>query len=242
MHAWLELPAAAMFASLAAVYLATGTALFWVIFHSPIRNRIGSPAGISGLDTTVAILFALLTGFLASDVGDRNQHAVQAVQTEAGELRNLYTLSVASVSDMQAIRAALKRYVESTGIPPPSGRPWPAGEFADTRAAYDALLREISNPALARGSGQVVHTAMMQAATRIGVARSARLALATDRTNTLKWVTVLILGVMTQIAIGVMHLERRGAQIAALTVFSLAAVVTLGLIALQEHPLDGASG
>lgn len=51
---------------------------------------------------------------------------------------------------------------------------------------------------------------------------------------------MLILGVMTQIAIGVMHLERRGAQAAALVVFSLAAVVTLGLIALQEHPFDGA--
>jgi len=239
MHAWLELPAFAMFASLAILYLATGTALCWVIFHSPMRARIKSRTGIVGLDTTVAILFALLTGFLASDVGERNQHAVRAVQTEASELRNLYTLSVASVSDMQAIRAALKRYVESAIT-----TEWPAmaklGNAPETRAAYDTLLREVSHPDLARDSGPVVHNAMMQAATRIGVARSERLALASDRTNTLKWVTVLILGVMTQIAIGVMHLERRGAQAAALVVFSLAAVVTLGLIALQEHPFDGA--
>lgn len=239
MNAWLELPAVAMFASLAALYLATGTALCWAIFHSLMRETITSRNGIGGLDTTVAILFALLTGFLASDVGERNQHAVRAVQTEASELRNLHTLSVASVSDMQAIRAALKHYVE-TAIT----AEWPAMarqvNSPEARAAYDALLREVSHPDLARDSGPVVHNAMMQAATRIGVARSERLALATDRTNTLKWVTVLILGAMTQIAIGVMHLERRGAQIAALTVFSLAAVVTLGLIALQEHPFDGA--
>jgi hypothetical protein len=50
---------------------------------------------------------------------------------------------------------------------------------------------------------------------------------------------VLMLGIMTQIAIGLVHLQRRNAHLAALTVFSIAAVLTLGLIALQEHPFAG---
>lgn len=235
----LELLTTANFAVLGALYLATAGLLYWVIFHSPLRARIASPTGIAGLDTTVAILFALLTGFLASDVGERNQHAARAVQTEANELRNLHTLSVVSVSDMQAIRAALRRYVELA-----TTQEWPAmaeqTASPQTQAAYDALLREVSDPGIARESGAAVHAALMQATVRAGIARSERIALAADRTNTLKWVTVLVLGVMTQIAIGVMHLERPGAHIAALTVFSIAAVVALGLIALQEQPFNGA--
>jgi hypothetical protein len=35
------------------------------------------------------------------------------------------------------------------------------------------------------------------------------------------------------------HLQRRGAQAAALTVFSIAAVIALGLTALQERPFAG---
>jgi hypothetical protein len=35
------------------------------------------------------------------------------------------------------------------------------------------------------------------------------------------------------------HLQKRNAHVAALGVFSVAAVLTLGLIALQEHPFAG---
>jgi len=235
----LELLTSAHFFVLGALYLGTAALLHWVVFHSPLRARITSRAGIIGLDTTVAILFALLTGFLASDVGARNQQAARAVQTEASELRNLHTLSVASLGDMKAIRAALRRYVEAA-----TTLEWPAmarqTSSAEAQAAYDVLLHEVSDPAIARESGEAVHSALLQATIRAGTARSERIALAADRTNTLKWITVLILGVMTQIAIGVMHLERPGAHIAALLIFSTATVAALGLIALQEQPFNGA--
>jgi len=74
---------------------------------------------------------------------------------------------------------------------------------------------------------------------RVGTARSERLALAADNTSELKWSIVLILGIMTQIAIGVVHLQKRNAQIAALAIFSVSVVIALGLIALQEHPFAG---
>ncbi len=45
---------------------------------------------------------------------------------------------------------------------------------------------------------------------------------------------------MTQIAIAAVHLERPRAQLAAIAVFSGAAVIALGLIGQQEHPFNGA--
>jgi len=238
MSHWFELASPTVFILLSLLYVGSGLLLFWVVFHSPLRRHIAGSAGITGLDTTVAVLFALLTGFLASDIGERNKQAVRAVQTEVSELRNIYTLSIASKSDMQAIRALLRRYVESTAT-----QEWPAMarqiSAPETSAIYDQLLREISDPAIAQGSGEAVHLALLQATVRAGTARSERLTLASDRTNTLKWITVLALGLITQIAIGVMDLERPRAHVTALVVFSTAAVVALGLIALQEHPFDG---
>ena len=61
----------------------------------------------------VGVLFALLTGFLASDIGDRNRQAARAVQAEVGELRNVYTLSVASATDMRGDPRGWDRYVKA---------------------------------------------------------------------------------------------------------------------------------
>ncbi len=44
---------------------------------------------------------------------------------------------------------------------------------------------------------------------------------------------VLLLVIMTQVAIGLVQLHKRAAQAAALTVFTVAAVIALGLMALQ---------
>ncbi|MDB5621265.1 DUF4239 domain-containing protein [Tardiphaga sp.] len=238
-RAWLDLPALGIFVTLCALYFGAAVALTRLVFRSPVAGRIQSLAGVvAPFFSAVAILFALLTGFLANDVGERSRQAVRAVQTEAGELRNIYTLSVASVSDMHDIRVALKDYARSA-----VQDEWPqmieGGPAATTSTAYDALLREVSDPSITSAASGAVHTALLNSAVRVGTARTDRLSLASDYTNDLKWISVLILGVMTQIALSLVHLERPRALLAALTVFSTASVVALGLIALQEHPFQG---
>ncbi|MGB7259514.1 MAG: hypothetical protein WBD48_15675, partial [Pseudolabrys sp.] len=44
---------------------------------------------------------------------------------------------------------------------------------------------------------------------------------------------------MTQVSIGIVHLERPRANALALAIFSIAAVVALSMIAEQESPFDG---
>jgi hypothetical protein len=85
-----------------------------------------------------------------------------------------------------------------------------------------------------------VHAALLNATVRLGTARHDRLSIAADHTNDLKWLTVIILGLFTQVAIGLVHLERIRAFVTALVVFSSAAVVALGIVALQEYPFYGA--
>ncbi len=106
-------------------------------------------------------------------------------------------------------------------------------------AAYDAMLREVSDPASSPRPAPRCRRRCSMPRSISAPRASERLALASDSTNELKWAVVLILGVMTQISIGIVHLTKRNAQIGALTVFSIATVITLGLIALQEYPFAG---
>ncbi|MGZ6007129.1 MAG: bestrophin-like domain [Rhizomicrobium sp.] len=239
-NAWLDLPAAALFAVLIVFYGLSGALISWLCVRSPLRAKIQTMSGVvAPFFGAVSLLFALLTGFLASDVGDRNRQAWRAVHTESSAAMSVHTLSVASASDMAASRAALRDYLQSV-----VRDEWRAmaedGASSKTDTALAALLRELSDPKIATEAGQAVHNALLSTVLRVRDARADRLALASDRTNDVKWATVLILGLLTQIALASVHLERPRAQVAAIALFSVAAVVALGLIALQEQPFDGA--
>ena len=238
-RAWLDLSPAGIFAVLIVLYFGMPLLLAVLAFCAPFKRPIQSLGGVvAPFFNGVAILFALLTGFLANDVAVRGRQAYSAVHAEAGELRNVHTLSVASASDMRTIRAALKTYVNSV-----VNEEWPAMDemktSPSTASAYDNLLREVSVPSIAKDSGQAVHAALLNATVRAGTARNDRLALSSDHTNDLKWLVVIVLGLLTQVGIGLVHLEKPRAFLACLAVFASAAVVTLGLVALQEYPFDG---
>lgn len=238
-RAWLDLPPAGIFAVLFVLYFGMTLLLAAMTFCRPMKRPVQSLNGVvAPFFSGVAILFALLTGFLANDVAVRGRLAYSAVHAEAGELRNVHTLSVASASDMRTIRAALKTYVNSVVT-----EEWPAMDemrsSPTTAAAYDNLLHEVSVPSIAKDSGQAVHSALLTATVRAGTARNDRLALAGDHTNDLKWLVVIALGLLTQVGIALAHLEKPRAFMASLSVFACAAIVALGIIALQEYPFDG---
>lgn len=238
-RAWLDLPSAGIFAVLIILYFGITLLLAVIVFRSPLSRPVQSLTGVvAPFFSGIAILFALLASFLANDVGDRGRQAFRSVQAEAGELRNIHTLSVASASDMRAIRTALKAYVTSV-----VADEWPAMNStrlsARTEAAYDDLLREVSVPSLAKDSGAAVHAALLTATLRVGTARNDRLALSSDHTNDLKWLVVIVLGLLTLVGIALVHLDKPRAFIASLAVFASAAIVALGIIALQEYPFNG---
>jgi hypothetical protein len=238
-NAWLELPAWALFVTLVAFYTATAALMAWIAFRSPAGAWIRSFTGVvAPFIATVGVLFSLLTGFLAGDIADRNRQAWRAVTGEASGIVMLNTLTIAAAADMAAVRDQLRTYVE-TMLKDEWTTMGDGHRSVPTGTALRELLRRAADPAIAREAGQTVHTSLLNAVTRIRDARADRLSLATDRTNDLKWLTVLMLGIVTQLAIALVHLDKPRAQVAALAVFTLGAIIALGLIALQEHPFTG---
>jgi hypothetical protein len=237
---WFDMPVPAVFAVLAIVYGLIGALIHIVTFRSPLRQASNSLAGVAPpLFAVVGVLFGLLTGFLASDINDNNNQAARAVGAETNALYEVRTLSIASASDMANIRDALREYIRSE-----LQDEWPkmsdVGRSAKTEAAFGNLIRQVADPKIARESGDAVHSALLDAVSRVGVARSQRIAISTNSTNTVKWISVLILAVITQLAIGLVHVERSRAQITAISLFTLALVVALGFMAMQEWPFSGA--
>jgi hypothetical protein len=236
---WFNLPVPALFAVLAATYALFGVLIHVVTFRSPLRTAAKNLEGIvPQMLAVIGLLFGLLTGFLAADIGDHNTQAARAVGAETNALHEVRTLSIASATDMTGIRDALREYVRSE-----LQDEWPRmsdfGRSSKTEAAFGNLLREAADQKVAREAGAAVHTALLNAVSQVGRARSQRLAISTDATNTVKWITVLILAMITQVAIGLVHVEKPRAQIAALALFTSALVVALGLMAMQEWPFSG---
>lgn len=236
---WLDLPVAILFLVLSLTYAGTALLTGWTMFRSPLRDWAKTFTGVvAPFFTAVSILFALQLGFLGHDVAERNRQAARAVDTEAHALRAAQALSLAAASDMADIRESMRLYLQSV-----LRDEWPTmvaeGASRRTDAALATLLREASEPRIAQEAGQAPHSALLAALGRAGQARSDRLTLAAEGTNELKWMAVLLLCLITQFSVALVHLDRPRAMAASLFVFTTAAIVAIGLVAIQEYPFDG---
>ncbi|AWN40493.1 DUF4239 domain-containing protein [Methylobacterium durans] len=205
---------------------------------APLVRRLGTGIAPPYI-AAVSVLLALLTGFVANDAWERQRLAGRVVQAERAHALTIHDLSIASAPDMSRLRAALRAYLEAV-----IDDEWPM--MADTGAASPAagealsrLLQTASDPRMADEAGQVVHVALLDTAMQLRSARSERLALSAARSDESKWVTLMVLAVLTLTTIGLVHWERPYAQATTLAIFSAAMITTLGVIAIHERPFDG---
>lgn len=234
--AWLSLPAVALFAVLIAAFALSGILWSCLSFWSPLSPRVRTLTGVvAPYFGSIGILFSLLAAFLANEIADQQRQAWRAVHNEASAIITAYTLSLAAPSGLEEIRAALRAYARSVLVDE-----WPKMAKDQRSALVDKtmheLLRRISDRAISREAGPALQNNLLRTVLQIREARSDRLALSFTEPKRLNWAIVLVLGIFTQLAIALVHLERPRAQAAALFVFSVAVVIALGLIALQEHP------
>ena len=133
------------------------------------------------------------------------------------------------------MRTAIRAYASSV-----VDEEWPRLAFEErsprTDVALNALLREVARPG--SGTDASVQRTMLDMALRVRAAHEDRIALSYDRTVVTKWAAVLLLALITQIAIGAVHLDKPRPQAAALLIFTVAAVLLLGLLAIHEAPFE----
>lgn len=237
---WLDQPLWLMFGSVALLFGAA-SALLCLLSRAaatrPVMLRLGTGL-VPTYFTAISVLLALMTGFVANDAWERQRQAAKVVQAERANARAILDLSLATVSDMAPIRQALAAYLEAV-----VGDEWARmGEGAHSPAAGQALgrlLQTVADPKIGTEGGAVAQAALLDAAMALRAARGERLALADAQGDETKWLTLLVLAGLTLVSLALVHLDKPGAQATALTLFSIAVVTTLGLIAVHERPFDG---
>lgn len=228
---WLGMNNFAMAAIAFAVFFGHAACLHWASFRAPFGAFVRSYRGlVAPFFTSVAVLFSLLLGFLANDVWERNRRGHRAVATEREALTTLQALgrlTGAHAALDEAARAYAKAAVE---------KEWPAMERQKAAPEAAGALDELLAVAASAGATPAIERALIEAAQRVRAAREERLLLSLQGPEELRWATVLLLALITQICIAAVHLETPRPQAAALVLSGVAIWIAITLVAAYEYP------
>jgi hypothetical protein len=222
-----------VFVPIALLY-SIAAAIVWVTHLSPARPFFASCIGIAGpFFASVAVLFSLFAAFLANDVQHHNADAKAAVFREADGVRTILRLAEALGDAGRPLKAAAVGYVQAT-----LAHEWPAmqrqGNETEDLGALRSLTLAAVAPDLTAAMPTAAHQTILDSLVEIRQARRERLTLTADASDSMSWVAMLILGILTQVAVAVVQLERLRPQALALFVFTTAFVATVVIIGLSD--------
>jgi hypothetical protein len=214
--------------------------IVWLTHLSPARPFFATCTGIVGpFFASVAVLFGLFAAFLANDVQHRNAAIAAAVFREADGVRTIMRLAEALGPAGAPIAAAAVGYTQSV-----LATEWPAmrqrrGGKAEDLATLRKLAQAVLAPEPTATMPPTVHQAMLEGLVEVRQARLERLTLTAGAGDSMNWDAMLILGVLTQVAVAVVQLDRLRPQALALFVFTTAFAATAVIIVLAERPFTG---
>lgn len=235
---WLQFHPLLVLLVLLFIFAVSGSITHWLQCRSRLSGRFAD--GALGLPTFVSIstLFALFAAFLLADTMARNNAAQQAVEAEAAALLGLAVAAETMPQGETGLRAAISGYgklvVEEEWALMKEEQASPA-----VGAALVELLRAVHEVPVREGISTAIHGSMLALAQKIVDARADRLATVTTHFQSLSWTALFLLGFLTQFALGMGFLDRPASNRTVLILFSLAAVVALWLIAIQDNPFRG---
>ena len=236
MLALLELDLHWRILALSAIPVVFAVVLQWVTQHSPLAGYFQSFIGVvAPFFVSVGILFALFATFLGADIWQRVQASNHSLEHEAGAIQSLRQIASTQGPKGAGIEESLLTYIKTS-----IAEEWVA-EGTDRSEAVDNALEKlvtaILDPALSTDDHRTAQVAMLESYRDIRRARAERFHVVESHSDPYKWIAVILLGLLTQIAIAMIHLDNSRAQGAAVTVFTIAFVVTLSVLAAHESPL-----
>lgn len=233
---WLRLPAVEMLAVLVLFFVTLAVCLVLVSFVLPSAPAVRSFRGVAApFIGSVAVIFAILLGFLANDIWGRQQRAAATVRAEAENLQSLMGLAAAFGLPPEPLGAAVRAYAEAVVT-----KEWPSMKHGDSapeaEQALDRLLKTIARLDFSGAGNSEAQRLLLDDGVSVSTSRNMLLRLSRDESEELKWLLVLALAVTCQISVAVVHLETIRPQIAALTLWTASLVFVLGLLTLYDAP------
>jgi hypothetical protein len=225
---------------LGAIYVFTA-GLYLLITALAVGERARAFKGISpGVLPPLAIIFALLVGFLAAQVWNDADRASTAVNREASALRAAVLLAAAFPGEPEArLRELIRSYIEDAVT-----QEWPAMARGNaTLAIAPARLGEALRLALSltpRSEGQVAAQREMLGSLQNALeARRQRIILSRSSINWVKWTVLLVQAGLTLVTIAMVHSDNRAANRIIMAIFATGVGVAIVLIASHSRPFTG---
>ncbi len=237
MNQLFSLPAAALLAIVASFGLITF--VLAVAYLHWFSRRSAATGPVAPFFTAVTTLWALSFSFAAADIWAANSEAARSASAERSAITRLAGIAHENALDIPRILDALAAYKKSV-----AEEEW--GHFANGQPspAADAALQDIRLAivgAARGGSLDGLLSKIVQDFDELQDARNARLAIGRGAGSDYKWYLVLALTLLSQIAIASVHADRPRAGRGALAIYTLAASVSLWIIALHANPYVGVS-
>lgn len=217
------------------IIVGIGLLLVWVAERSPAAPLLKSCAGVvAPFASLLALLFGLFSAFLANDVLVHAERARAAVTREAEAIRVI--LSVADALGEHG--RVLRQLVVDLGNTS-TGNDWrTAPQMAAAETQSLKVLREVLFGGLAAADTQV-RSAAIQSIMELRAARRDRNSAAESNTGQQKWIAAFVLGVLTQMAVAVVHLGKPRAAVLAITLFSVGMAFMLWVVLERLDPFGG---
>jgi len=225
---------------LGVTYLFTA-ALYVVVTKLAVGERARAFKAISpGILPPLAIIFALLVAFLASQVWSEAERASAAINREASSLRAVILLAVEFPGEPEArLHQLIHDYIQDAVT-----QEWPAMAHQNaTLAIAPAQLAEALRLTLSlspQSQGQLTAQREMVASLQTAFdARRQRVILSTSSINWVKWTVLLVQAGLNLLAIALVHSDNRAANRIILAVFATGVGIAVLLIASHSRPFTG---
>ncbi|HUR96250.1 MAG TPA: hypothetical protein VMY76_16845 [Gemmatimonadales bacterium] len=233
--AWLAI------AILAASYAVAGL-IYFVVRRLAVGERIQSFKAISaGMLSPLAVVFALLVGFLAAQVWSDADRAGTAVNREASALRAAVLLSDQFPGDAQRrLRELIRQHITTA-----AADEWPAmARHGANLTLVPHALADALRVALSlepRGAGQALAQRELVASIQSALdARRQRIVLSGSSVNVVKWGALLVQAALILLTIAMVHCDNPLGNRIILAVFATGAAAAVLLIAAHSRPFSGA--
>jgi len=215
--------------------------LYWLITTLAVGERARAFKAISpGILSPLAVIFALLVGFLAAQVWNDADRASTAVNREASALRAAVLLATEFPGEPETrLHDLIRRYIQDAVT-----QEWPAMARRNaTLAIAPPRLAEALQVALSltpQREGQVAAQREMVASLQNAFeARRQRIILSRSSINWVKWTVLLVQAGLTLLTIAMIHSDNRAANRIILAIFATGVGVAVVLIASHSRPFTG---
>lgn len=229
---WLSLPTWAILFSLVALLVLCAAACGVLISRMSGRLAGVGPTSPSVV-MVVALMFALLAGFLGSDISQRTVRAQHAVANEARALTMIEALSQGGSKRYANLRSLGERYARLV-LDEEFFRDADSGESVAVKKTLHDLKREAARIMLvdAPTSDRALDAALL-----LGEARAERL-IVRQETSDYQWVTVITLCLLLILALALVHINNLPGFVVGCVVYITASVTVMGMLAIRENPFS----